>query len=67
MNWRQKVNRRLMVMRTAQDPGDANIYYADLGLSVARLPVDRISAPSSRPQLIVPDWLAQALGATGQS
>ena len=65
MNWRQKVNRRLVVMRAAQDPGDANIYYPDLCLAVVRLPVDRISAPSSPPQLIVPDWLAQAVGMTG--
>jgi folate-binding protein YgfZ len=62
MNWRQKVNRRLVVMRTAEDPGGAaNAYYPDLGLAVARLPVDRIAASSG--ELILPDWLAQAIGA----
>jgi folate-binding protein YgfZ len=67
MNWRQKVNRRLVVMRATQQPADANIYYPDLGLAVARLPVDRIAGPTPHPQVIMPDWLAQALDATRQS
>jgi folate-binding protein YgfZ len=67
MNWRQKVNRRLVVIRAMQEPADANIYYPDLGLAVARLPIDRISALTSDPQVLVPDWLAQALDATRQS
>lgn len=60
MNWRQKVNRRLVVIRAAEDPGGAvNAYYPELGLAVQRLPVDRIAAGDAR--LIVPDWLERAL------
>lgn len=65
MNWRQKVNRRLVVMRTAQDPEGANTYYPDLGLAVLRLPVDRIVGSASRGEVIVPDWLTQAIDTTG--
>jgi len=65
MNWRHKVNRRLVVMRTTQDPGDnANIHYPDLGLAVARIAVDRITAAdemAEQQSLIVPDWLARAV------
>jgi hypothetical protein len=65
MNWRQKVNRRLVVMRSAGPVGDANIYYPDLDLAVLRLPVERIGAAPSG-ELILPDWLAHAIGVTGQ-
>jgi len=65
MNWRQKVNRRLVVMRTAQDPEGANIYYPALGLAVLRLPVDRIVASAARGEVIVPQWLAQAIDTPG--
>jgi hypothetical protein len=65
MNWRQKVNRRLVVMRSPEDPGEsANIYYTDLNLGVLRLPVERISQAISEGKagpLIVPDWLAGAI------
>ena len=65
MNWRQKVNRRLVMMRSPEDPGESiNIYYADLSLGVLRLPVERIaqaiSGETAEP-LIVPDWLAGAI------
>jgi folate-binding protein YgfZ len=65
MNWRQKVNRRLAVLRAAQDPGEtANVYYADLGLAVLRLPADRLatgSEPVEGAALVRPDWLMAAL------
>jgi folate-binding protein YgfZ len=64
MNWRQKVNRRLVVVRTAQDPGaSASVYYPDLGLAVQRVAIDRISAGGvvKDGSLLVPDWLAAAL------
>jgi folate-binding protein YgfZ len=65
MNWRQKVNRRLVVIRTAEDPGEgANVYYADLGLAVQRVAVEHlIKAPTvvEAGSPIVPDWLAPAL------
>jgi folate-binding protein YgfZ len=67
MNWRQKVNRRLVVLRVESDPGEAaNAYYPELGLAVARLRVEQIEsgsamlgAVSAAP--IVPDWLRTAL------
>jgi folate-binding protein YgfZ len=58
MNWRQKVNRRLVVLRAAADPGEgANVYYADLGLAVARLRIEQIGTADA----IMPDWLDVAL------
>jgi len=61
MNWRQKVNRRLVVKRVPNDPGEvAYAYHPDLGLAVVRLPIDQIlAAPSGA--LILPDWLAAVL------
>jgi folate-binding protein YgfZ len=65
MNWRQKVNRRLVVTRAAENPGEgANVYYADLGLAVQRIAVERLISASKTVEAgspIVPDWLAQAL------
>ena len=65
MNWRQKVNRRLVVTRTAKNPGEsANVYYTDLGLAVLRIAVERISSGSGTVEggsLILPDWLARAV------
>jgi folate-binding protein YgfZ len=70
MNWRQKVNRRLVIERTAEDPGEsANVYYPDLGLAVRRVAVERIISASETVEagsLIVPDWLARALSPTTQ-
>jgi len=63
MNWRQKVNRRLVVIRSAEPPADANVHYPELGLAVLRLPVDRILAAPPEGPVIVPDWLGQAIGA----
>ena len=55
MNWRQKVNRRLVVV--SGDGGDrSRIEYADIGLSVVHARVDAFP-----PNAIIPDWLKHAL------
>jgi folate-binding protein YgfZ len=50
MNWRQKVNRRLLVVEGDSDRAVAR--YPELGLSVAHVRVDAIPANA-----IIPDWL----------
>ncbi len=59
MNWRQKVNRRLLVVETERDPGDkAMAWHAELGLAVARVRMDDIEKLDwGRP--IIPAWLAE--------
>lgn len=61
MNWRQKVNRRLFVVETDQDPGDkVQAWYPDLGLAVARLRAEDAGTIAwGKP--VVPGWLAEAL------
>lgn len=61
MNWRQKVNRRLYVVETDSDPGEAaSAWYPELDLAVARLRVeDAASCAWGRP--ITPAWLQEAL------
>jgi folate-binding protein YgfZ len=55
MNWRNKVNRRLVVVR-ADAPGPrARVHYPDLGLAVEHRRVDDLGGA------IVPPWLAAAL------
>jgi folate-binding protein YgfZ len=55
MNWRQKVNRRLLVAEG--DGGDrVRIAYPELGLAVVHARVDALPADA-----IVPDWLSTAL------
>ena len=55
MNWRQKINRRLVVVEG--DGGDrARISYPELGLSVVHARADAIPADA-----IMPDWLAASL------
>jgi tRNA-modifying protein YgfZ len=55
MNWRQKVNRRLVVVEG--DGGErVRIAYPELGLAVVHAPVDTIP-----PGAIVPSWLEPAL------
>jgi hypothetical protein len=52
MNWRQKVNRRLLVLPLAQsNPARQRIAYPDLGLAVDHLRVEDIAAS------LLPDWL----------
>lgn len=58
MHHRSKVNRRLIVVRSAADPGEAaRIWYADLGLAVALL---RVETLAGRGDAIQPAWLADA-------
>jgi tRNA-modifying protein YgfZ len=55
MNWRAKVNRRLVVV-PADAPGPrTRIHYPELGLAVEHRRVDDLSGA------LVPDWLAPAL------
>ncbi|MEA3013138.1 MAG: tRNA-modifying protein YgfZ [Sphingomonadales bacterium] len=55
MNWRNKVNRRLVVVR-ADAPGPrTRVHYPDLGLAVEHRRTDDLGAA------IVPGWLAAAL------
>ena len=55
MNWRKKVNRRLVVLR-ADAPGPrARIHYPALGLAVEHRRIDDLEGA------LVPDWLAAAL------
>jgi folate-binding protein YgfZ len=62
MNWRQKVNRRLVVVEAASDPGEAaNAWYPELGLAVARLRVEDLDKPLAWGRPIVPAWLAEAV------
>ncbi len=59
MNWRQKVGRRLVVVRSDVDPGEAaNIWYPALGLAVERRRVETIAGD---PAVIMPAWLEAAL------
>jgi folate-binding protein YgfZ len=59
MNWRQKVNRRLAVVRTDSDPGEAAMtWHAGLGLAVIRL---RAEALAETPGVVLPAWLADAV------
>lgn len=55
MNWRQKVNRRLVVVEGVGS-GQSRIDYPHVNLSVVHARVDRIPANA-----IIPQWLAQAL------
>jgi len=70
MNWRQKVNRRIGILRTSEDPGDAaNIYYPDLGLAVLRVAAERLTADGGavkQETFIRPDWLTAALSQSGE-
>ena len=68
MNWRQKVNRRLVVAKVDADPGEAaRVYYPELGLAVALVRVEQLRAGGTlklgpveaRP--LRPDWLEAAM------
>jgi len=65
MNWRQKVNRRLAIARTDDDPGKkANVYYPDLGLAVMRVSADRLALAGEAVKseyFVRPDWLMAAI------
>jgi folate-binding protein YgfZ len=58
MNWRQKVNRRLLVVRADSDPGEtARAWYPDLGLAVVHA---RFAETAHNPALLLPAWLEAA-------
>jgi folate-binding protein YgfZ len=59
MNWRQKVNRRLVVVPAAEPGPRTRIHYPDLGLAVDHRRVDDLDGA------IVPDWLSAALASSG--
>ena len=60
MNWRQKVNRRLAVIRTDIDPGDkARAWYPELGLAVIHARVETLRDLAG---LIHVPWLDAGLG-----
>ena len=55
MNWRQKVNRRLMVVETRDSGPRTRVLYEELGLAVEHRRIDDLAGA------IIPDWLAPAL------
>lgn len=59
MNWRQKVNRRLVVVPAAEPGPRTRIHYPDLGLAVDHRRIDDLDGA------IVPDWLSAALASSG--
>jgi hypothetical protein len=61
MNWRQKVNRRLLVVETDTPGPRARVAYPELGLAVEHRRVDDLAGA------IVPDWLSAALAAPQQA
>lgn len=63
MNWRQKVNRRLVIVRADDDPGEAaRVWYPDLGLAVMPVRVEALRE-GALPNAVVPEWLAAAIAA----
>ena len=54
MNWRQKVNRRLVVVPAAEAGPRTRVLYPDLGLAVEHRRIDDLAG------LRLPDWLAAA-------
>jgi hypothetical protein len=58
MHHRSKVNRRLIVVRAPDDPGEtARIWYPELSLAVAQLRVEALDEPLAIGEPILPDWL----------
>jgi folate-binding protein YgfZ len=57
MNWRAKVNRRLVVVETDSPGPRARIHYPKLGLAVEHRRLDDLAGA------IIPDWLKPALAA----
>ena len=55
MNWRQKINRRLVVVETDTTGPRTRVHYPDLGLAVEHRRVERLG------EAIIPPWLAVAL------
>ena len=55
MNWRSKVNRRLVVVPTVENSAKTRAIYPEIGLSVQHLRVDALDSA------LIPDWLAASL------
>ena len=55
MNWRQKINRRLVTVETAEEGPRTRVLYPDLGLAVEHRRVDDLDGA------IIPNWLEEAL------
>lgn len=55
MNWRSKVNRRLVVVPTAEEGRRTRVLYEELGLAVEHRRIDDLDGA------IIPDWLQPAL------
>jgi len=55
MNWRTKVNRRLVVVETGTPGPRARVHYPDLGLAVEHRRIDDLAGA------IIPGWLEAAL------
>ena len=55
MNWRQKINRRLVVVETAEPGPRTRVVYEDLGLAVEHRRVDDLDGA------IIPQWMEDAL------
>lgn len=55
MNWRNRVNRRLVVVPSTEEGPRTRILYPELGLAVEHRRVDDLAGA------IIPDWLAAAL------
>ena len=55
MNWRQKVNRRLVVVQTDSSGPRTRVHYPELGLAVEHRRVDDLG------DALTPPWLASAL------
>jgi hypothetical protein len=55
MNWRQKINRRLVVVPTTEQGPRTRVVYPDLGLAVEHRRTDDLAGA------IIPDWLKAAL------
>jgi tRNA-modifying protein YgfZ len=59
MNWRQKVNRRLVVVPAAAPGPRTRIHYPALGLAVEHRRIDDLG------DALLPDWLGDALAGAG--
>ncbi len=63
MNWRQKVNRRMVVVPMADaDPKRQRIAYPDLGLSVEHRRVEDMGRAEDMAALTLPDWMPDLNG-----
>ena len=57
MNWRAKINRRLLVVETAETGPRTRIAYPELGLAVEHRRLDDLNGA------IIPDWLQASIRA----